>query len=142
VLDHVDRQPYVCLGPDPGVQVDDQRRKSTEEQGSATAWPSAATAIVLTTVRGGNEIEGTDRDDEHQERRSELAVEAPVKREGAEAHSYWKISVVQSPPWRRTSCARARPAGRSWKSTKKSGSTSIPPSGEQFTRRSQERRPG
>ena len=42
---------------------------------------------------------------------------------------HWKISVVQSPPWRRTSCARAGPSGRSWKSTKKSGSTSIPPVG-------------
>jgi hypothetical protein len=26
---------------------------------------------------------------------------------------HWKISVVQSPPWRRTSCARAGPVGRS-----------------------------
>ena len=33
---------------------------------------------------------------------------------------HWKISVVQSPPWRRTSCARAGPSGRSGKSTKKS----------------------
>ena len=33
---------------------------------------------------------------------------------------HWKISVVQSPPWSRTSCARAGPPGRSWKSTKKS----------------------
>jgi hypothetical protein len=35
---------------------------------------------------------------------------------------HWKISVVQSPPWRRTSWARAGPSGRSWKSTKKSAS--------------------
>ena len=55
---------------------------------------------------------------------------------------HWKISVVQSPPWRRTSWARAGPSGRSWKSTKKSGSTSIPPSGEQLTRISHERSPG
>ena len=55
---------------------------------------------------------------------------------------YWKISVVQSPPWRRTSWARVGPSGRSWKSTKKSGSTSIPPSGEQFTRNSHERSAG
>ena len=55
---------------------------------------------------------------------------------------YWKISVVQSPPWRRTSWARVGPSGRSWKSTKKSGSTSIPPSGEQFTRSSHERSAG
>ena len=33
---------------------------------------------------------------------------------------HWKISVVQSPPWRRTSWARAGPSGRSWRSTKKS----------------------
>jgi hypothetical protein len=56
--------------------------------------------------------------------------------------NHWKISVVQSPPWRRTSWARAGPSGRAWKSTKKSGSTSIPPSGWQFTFRSQERSSG
>ena len=61
-------------------------------------------------------------------------------REGQADH--WKISVVQSPPWRRTSWARAGPPGRSWKSTKKSGSTYIPPSGPQFTFRSHERSPG
>jgi DNA-binding CsgD family transcriptional regulator len=55
---------------------------------------------------------------------------------------HWKISVVQSPPWRRTSWARAGPSGRPWKSTKKSRSTSIPPSGWQFTFRSQERSSG
>jgi len=33
--------------------------------------------------------------------------------------NHWKISVVQSPPWRRTSWARAGPSGRAWKSTKK-----------------------
>jgi hypothetical protein len=55
---------------------------------------------------------------------------------------YWKISVVQSPPWRRTSWARAGPSGRSWKSMKKSGSTSIPPSGSQLTLRSHERSSG
>jgi hypothetical protein len=55
---------------------------------------------------------------------------------------HWKISVVQSPPWRRTSWARAGPPGRSWKSTKKSGSTSMPPSGEHLTRSSHERSPG
>jgi hypothetical protein len=58
------------------------------------------------------------------------------------AADHWKISVVQSPPWRRTSCARAGPPERSWKSTKNSGSISMPPSGAQFTRSSQERRPG
>ncbi len=41
---------------------------------------------------------------------------------------HWKISVVQSPFCRRTSWARAGPSGRSEKSTKKSRSTSIPPS--------------
>jgi len=55
---------------------------------------------------------------------------------------HWKISVVQSPPWRRTSWARAGPSGRAWKSTKKSRSTSIPPSGWQFTFSSQERSSG
>src|SRR6266508_1491071 len=50
---------------------------------------------------------------------------------------HWKISVVQSPFWSRASCACA-----GWKSTKKSRSTSMPPFGSQFTRSSQERRPG
>ena len=53
------------------------------------------------------------------------------------ASDHWKISVVQSPPWRRTSWARAGPSGRSWKSTKKSGSTSMPPFGSQSIRSSQ-----
>src|SRR5262245_29564381 len=57
-------------------------------------------------------------------------------------NDHWKISVVQSPPWRRTSWARAGPSGRSWKSTKKSGSISIPPSGPQFTFSSHERSSG
>jgi hypothetical protein len=56
--------------------------------------------------------------------------------------NHGKISVVQSPPCRRTSWARAGPSGRAWKSTKKSRSTSIPPSGWQFTFRSQERSSG
>src|SRR5690348_17112791 len=59
-----------------------------------------------------------------------------------QAEAHWKISVVQSPPCSRTSWARAGPSARSWKSTKKPGSTSIPPSGEQFTLKSQERSPG
>ena len=50
---------------------------------------------------------------------------------------HWKISVVQSPPWRRTSCVRAGS-----NSTKKPGSSSMPPSGSQFTRSSHERSPG
>ena len=58
------------------------------------------------------------------------------------ARDHRKISVVQSPCWRRTSCARAGPSGRSWKSTKKSGSTSMPPFGSQSIRRSHERMPG
>src|SRR5690348_8174037 len=53
---------------------------------------------------------------------------------------HWKISVVQSPPWSRTSCARAGPPGRSWRSRKKPRSSSIPPSGSQSTRSSHERR--
>jgi hypothetical protein len=55
---------------------------------------------------------------------------------------HWKISVVQSPPCNRTSCARAGPSGRSLKSTKKSRSTSIPPLGSQSTRSNHERSPG
>ena len=50
---------------------------------------------------------------------------------------HWKISVVQSPPWSRTSWVRAGS-----KSTKKPGSSSIPPAGSQFTRSSHERSPG
>jgi hypothetical protein len=65
-----------------------------------------------------------------------------VLAEMAGPDNHWKISVVQSPPWRRTSWARAGPSGRAWKSTKKSLSTSIPPSGWQFTFRSQERSSG
>jgi hypothetical protein len=57
-------------------------------------------------------------------------------------HDHWKISVVQSPFWSRTSCVRAGPSGRLWKSTKKSRSISMPPFGSQSIRRSQERRPG
>ena len=85
----------------------------------------------------------------HPERHEQRGTEGPEclldgdaadVREGRADH--WKISVVQSPPWRRTSWARAGPSGRSWKSTKKSGSTSIPPSGEQLTRISHERSPG
>ena len=52
---------------------------------------------------------------------------------GQQRASYWKISVVQSPFCSRTSWARAGPPGRSWKSTKKLGSTVIPPSGWQST---------
>src|SRR3954454_6854318 len=55
---------------------------------------------------------------------------------------HWKISVVQSPPWSRTSCARAGPSGRSWKSRKKSRSTSMPPAGSQSTLSSHERSSG
>jgi len=55
---------------------------------------------------------------------------------------HWKISVVQSPPWSRTSCARAGLSGRSWKSTKKSGSISMPPLGSHLIRSSQERSSG
>src|SRR6266542_1469409 len=55
---------------------------------------------------------------------------------------HWKISVVQSPPWSRTSCARAGPSGRSWKSRKKSGSIVMPPFGSQLIRRSHERMSG
>src|SRR5262249_41867848 len=57
-------------------------------------------------------------------------------------HDHWKISVVQSPPCSRTSCARAGPPGRSWKSTKNRSSSSMPPSGPQLTRSIQERSPG
>ena len=55
---------------------------------------------------------------------------------------HWKISVVQSPFCRRTSCARAGPSGRSDRSTKNLRSTSIPPFGSQSTRSSHERSSG
>ena len=61
---------------------------------------------------------------------------------GVVGDDHWKISVVQSPPWRRTSWARAGPPGRSWKSTKKSGSISIPPSGSQFDPQEPRAQPG
>jgi AcrR family transcriptional regulator len=54
----------------------------------------------------------------------------------------WKISVVQSPPWRRTSWARAGRPGRSWKSTKKSGRPASRRRASQLTRSSHERSPG
>jgi hypothetical protein len=81
----------------------------------------------------------------HEQRRTDGANglfdgEAADMREGHAGH--WKISVVQSPPWRRTSWARAGPPGRSWKSTKKSGSISMPPSAAQLTRSSHDRSPG
>ena len=63
-------------------------------------------------------------------------------REAGDVRDHWKISVVQSPPWRRVSCARAGPSARSWKSTKKPRSISMPPSGAQSTRSSQECSPG
>ena len=66
--------------------------------------------------------------------------DAADMREGGVDH--WKISVVQSPPWRRTSWARAGPPGRSWRSRKKSGSSCMPPSGLQLMRNSQERSSG
>jgi hypothetical protein len=79
--------------------------------------------------------------DRYEQERTEGA-DGFFDREWADVGDHWKISVVQSPPWRRTSCARAGPLGRSWKSTKNSVSISMPPSGKQFTRVNQERRPG
>ena len=70
---------------------------------------------------------------EPDEKRGTERPERLLDREAADVRErHWKISVVQSPPWRRTSWARAGPSGRSWKSTKKSGSISMPPSGAQF----------
>src|SRR5207249_2524315 len=51
-------------------------------------------------------------------------------------------SEVESPPWSRTSCARAGPSRRSWKSTKKSGSTAIEPSPAMSILSRYERSPG
>src|SRR5581483_854416 len=51
-------------------------------------------------------------------------------------------SEVESPPWRRTSCARAGPSGRLWKSTKYSGSTAIEPSSATSTLSRYERSSG
>ena len=79
--------------------------------------------------------------DRRKQRRAEGA-ERLLDREAADVRDHWKISVVQSPPSRRASCARAGPPGRSWKSTKKSRSTAIPPSGSQSTFSSHERSSG
>src|SRR5262249_5039896 len=54
--------------------------------------------------------------------------DALLDREPEDVRDHWNTSEVESPPWSRTSCARAGPSGRSWKSTKKSGSTAIDPS--------------
>jgi hypothetical protein len=83
-----------------------------------------------------------DGEDARRGRESEQPLLERQASDVGEGDAHWKISVVQSPPWRRTSWARAGPAGRSWKSRTKFGSTSIPPSGSQFTRSSQERSPG
>ena len=61
---------------------------------------------------------------------------------GVPEQHHWKISVVQSPPCSRISCARAGPSGRSWKSTKKSGSTAIEPSSPMSTLSRYERSSG
>jgi RNA polymerase sigma factor (sigma-70 family) len=84
--------------------------------------------------RGARQQRGTGR---RERQRALLDGHAHDVRDG-----HWKISVVQSPFWRRTSWARAGPSGRSERSRKKPGSTSMPPSGWQSTRSSQERRPG
>ncbi len=92
----------------------------------------------------GERVAGGDRDGGHGRRagRSEQHEALLDGKTYDVGNDHWKISVVQSPFCRRTSCARAGPSGRSWKSTKKSGSISMPPSGSQSMRRSQERIPG
>src|SRR6266508_1919800 len=72
-----------------------------------------------------------DRDRGHHRRagRRELQEALPDWDPHDVRDDHWKISVVQSPPWSRISCARAGPSGRSWKSRKKSGSIVMPPFG-------------
>src|SRR4051794_33817484 len=107
----------------------------------SSCWPSCLVPLVAqaSAKPGGG---GPERQEERRSERAEHLLDGDAGDVGERQARHWKISVVQSPPWRRTSCARAGPPGRSWKSTKKSGSTSIPPSGSQSTRSSHERSPG
>ena len=100
------------------------------------AAPAAARGLAASAKPRRHGAEGDEQ------RRAERC-DRLLDREAADvSEAHWKISVVQSPPWRRTSWARAGPSGRSWRSTKKSGSISIPPSGSQLTRSSHERSSG
>src|SRR5262245_18701239 len=58
------------------------------------------------------------------------------------SEDHGNTSEVESPPASRTSCARAGPSGRSWKSTKNSGSTAMEPSSPMSTLSRYERRSG
>jgi hypothetical protein len=109
--------------------------------------PSMATANSP-PPRAERDQPGCDRREKHRPHRDERFFERDTSDvPAAEADDllyqvHWKISVVQSPPWRRTSWARAGPSGRSYKSTKKPRSTSMPPSDKQLTRSSHERNSG
>jgi hypothetical protein len=100
----------------------------------ARALPAEARAKVCPCHSEAREYRGP--------KRAECLFDGDTADVGDGHADHWKISVVQSPPWRRTSCARAGPPGRSWKSRKKSRSTSMPPCGAQLTRSSHERRSG
>src|SRR5262249_56640470 len=103
------------------------------EVGIAVRRPS------LAALEPGNGRAGGDRNGSYGRPAQRYKLEdALLDRESHDVRDdHWKISVVQSPFCRRTSCARAGPSGRSWKSAKKSGSISIPPLGSQSTLSSQ-----
>src|SRR4051794_19244228 len=76
--------------------------------------------------RAGDAQPGGDRR-ERGEQRGAGGRERLLEREAGDVgEAHWKISVVQSPPWRRTSWARAGPPARSWRSTKNLRSISMP----------------
>jgi hypothetical protein len=116
--------------------IETERRRAVAATICAAARRPArrrAPADKTRTELGGDGAEG-------REQRGASRCEGLLERDAPDVcqrRCHWKISVVQSPPWSRTSCARA-----GWKSTKKLGSTSIPPAGSQFTRSSHERSRG
>ena len=85
VLDHVGRQPHVCFGPDPGVQVDHEHGQAREEARCSVA-ASAGCAGRAGSDGSGREIQERGRGDEQCERHADRAVDAPVERELAHAH--------------------------------------------------------
>ena len=119
----------------PAAQRASAARRRARSAEDAPRSPSLRAAPASAQHRG----DGAEPHDEHRAERPDRLRDwdaGDVREPG-----HWKVSVVQSPPWRRTSRARAGPSGRSWKSTK-SRSISMPPSGEQFTRISHERSHG
>src|SRR5204863_5815690 len=115
------------------------RRREGAARAAPPNWSSLSTASEAAERRAAGD---RDRGDEYRARRHELEDGFLDGYPHDVRDDHWKISVVQSPPCRRISCARAGPSGRSWKSTKKSRSTSMPPFGSQSIRKSQERSSG